>query len=85
MEKPRISQEESSRAARSRCRRDITFEASCDYIVHLGDVYYAGTELAPPPGEEMQHFLQMWPAMPPGRSFTLNSNREMYGGAEKGG
>ncbi|MHA6287232.1 metallophosphoesterase family protein [Maricaulis sp. CAU 1757] len=52
-----------------------------DYIIHLGDVYYAGTETAPPPEEESKHFLSMWPDMPPGRSFTLNSNHEMYGGA----
>src|SRR5574341_1039928 len=52
-----------------------------DYIIHLGDVYYAGTQDAPPPLEESQHFLQMWPQMPARRSFTLNSNHEMYGGA----
>lgn len=52
-----------------------------DYLIHLGDVYYAGTDDAPPPFEEQQHFLSMWPALPPQRSFTLNSNHEMYGGA----
>ena len=52
-----------------------------DYIIHLGDVYYAGTQDAPPSNEEAEHFLKMWPSMPAGRSFTLNSNHEMYGGA----
>lgn len=52
-----------------------------DYLIHLGDVYYAGTQDAPPPGEEHRNFLSMWPPMPPQRSFTLNSNHEMYGGA----
>jgi hypothetical protein len=30
--------------------------------------------------EENRYFLSMWPPMPPQRSFTLNSNHEMYGG-----
>ena len=46
-----------------------------DYIVHLGDVYYAGT-----PDEE-RRFLEHWPGEP-GRSLTLNSNHEMYGGGQ---
>ncbi len=56
-----------------------------DYIVHLGDVYYAGTNfLYPPPGEEQRNFLDQWPTadqQKPGSSFTLNSNHEMYSGA----
>jgi hypothetical protein len=56
-------------------------ELAPSYIVHLGDVYYAGTQNAPQPGEEMHHFLETWPKMPEERSFTLNSNHEMYGGA----
>lgn len=44
-----------------------------DYIIHLGDVYYAGT-----PAEE-ERFLDHWPGQP-GKSLTLNSNHEMYGG-----
>jgi Calcineurin-like phosphoesterase len=46
-----------------------------DYIIHLGDVYYAGTT-----GEEQSNLLGMWPAAYSGRSFTLNSNHEMYDG-----
>lgn len=46
------------------------------YTVHLGDVYYAGTE-----AEEQQKFIGNWPAGAHG-SFTLNSNHEMYSGAK---
>lgn len=60
-----------------------------DYIVHVGDVYYAGTPLASDPnggyyfspGEEKSNLLAQWPASYAGRSFTLNSNHEMYSGA----
>lgn len=50
-----------------------------DHAIHLGDIYYAGTE-----HEINNRFLNMWdfwatPATA-GRSFTLNSNHEMYGG-----
>ena len=47
-----------------------------DYVIHLGDVYYAGT-----PGEVKDRFLKYWPAPDaPGQSFALNSNHEMYSG-----
>jgi hypothetical protein len=48
--------------------------------VHLGDVYYAGTEqsLVLEPYEQ-NNFLSLWPAAP-GGSFALNSNHDMYGG-----
>lgn len=62
-----------------------------DYIIHLGDVYYAGTPLAyqppfvyQPPAEERDNFLDQWPTADQqkvGTSFTLNSNHEMYSGA----
>lgn len=61
---------------------DRVAELKPDYLVHLGDVYYAGTQDRLPPGEEHHNFLQLWPKqLPAGRSFTLNSNHEMYGGA----
>jgi predicted phosphodiesterase len=44
-----------------------------DYTIHLGDVYYAGTN------EEEQNAMQGWPQGRLG-SFTLNSNHEMYSG-----
>jgi len=43
-----------------------------DYLIHLGDVYYAGR-----PEEERLYLLDYWPATN-GTSFTLNSNHEMY-------
>lgn len=45
-----------------------------DYTVHLGDVYYAGTEQ-----QERDNFIKLWPA---GKvdQFALNSNHEMYSG-----
>jgi len=45
-----------------------------DYTIHLGDVYYSGTE-----SEEQQNLVDVWPA---GNiaSYTLNSNHEMYSG-----
>ena len=52
-----------------------------DYLIHLGDVYYAGTDLRPLPGEEQDNFYSKWPDQGPGRNWTLNSNHEMYGAA----
>jgi hypothetical protein len=49
-----------------------------DYVIHLGDIYYAGTE------PECQKFLDNWPlrdasgAPKQGYSFALNGNHEMY-------
>jgi hypothetical protein len=43
------------------------------HTVHLGDVYYAGTE------EEERKFINDWPGGSEG-TFTLNSNHEMYSG-----
>jgi hypothetical protein len=45
-----------------------------DYTIHLGDVYYSGTE-----GEEQSKFVDLWPAGTKG-SLALNSNHEMYSG-----
>ncbi|MES2950534.1 MAG: metallophosphoesterase [Pseudomonadota bacterium] len=50
-------------------------KAHPDYTVHLGDVYYAGT------GEEEENYMTAWPQGTRG-SFTLNSNHEMYNGAQ---
>lgn len=60
-----------------------------DYVVHVGDVYYAGTPMATSPngtyyfspGEEQNNLLSAWTSLFNGRSFTLNSNHEMYTGA----
>jgi hypothetical protein len=54
--------------------------------IHLGDIYYGGIE------GECETFLQLWPfqtniqhpeiGVPPGSSFALNGNHEMYSGGE---
>ena len=50
-----------------------------DHVIHLGDIYYAGTE-----HEINNRFLNLWDfwstTATAGRSFSLNSNHEMYGG-----
>src|SRR5580704_6150555 len=47
-----------------------------DVTIHLGDVYYSGL------ADEEQHLLvNLWPPAPSG-SFALNSNHEMYSGAQ---
>ncbi len=56
-----------------------------DYIIHLGDTYYAGTNASrPPANEEKNNMVDLWQQLTPGfpadRFFTLNSNHEMYGG-----
>jgi hypothetical protein len=45
------------------------------YTVHLGDVYYAGTD------DEERKFVEDWPSGTKG-AFTLNSNHEMYSGGQ---
>jgi hypothetical protein len=56
-----------------------------DYTIHLGDVYYAGTQygLLDAPGEEVTNFVNLWQpgSAPMAATFTLNSNHEMYDGA----
>jgi hypothetical protein len=51
-----------------------------DYTIHLGDVYYAGTA-GFGPDEEINNFVNLWAAGSQG-SFMLNSNHEMYSGAQ---
>lgn len=45
-----------------------------DYVIHLGDIYYAGQD------NEAQSFLKLWPRAGQKRSFALNGNHEMYSG-----
>lgn len=55
-----------------------------DVMVHLGDVYYAGTESGSIlPGEEVEYFVDLWKPGSLGAvaAVTLNSNHEMYSGA----
>lgn len=44
-------------------------------LVHLGDVYYSGTEK-----EIRERFLEYWPRIPGAVSRACNSNHEMYTG-----
>lgn len=48
-----------------------------DHVIHLGDVYYAGT-----PREVENNFLDMWRAFgpPAARYWALNANHDMYSG-----
>ncbi|HJW92726.1 MAG TPA: metallophosphoesterase [Thermoanaerobaculia bacterium] len=46
-----------------------------NYTIHLGDVYYSGTQ-----AEEDANYVKFWQAATAG-SFMLNSNHEMYDGA----
>jgi Calcineurin-like phosphoesterase len=54
-----------------------------DYVVHLGDVYYCGTEDRHPVHEEQDNFLAQWRTGTGAQTcFTLNSNHEMYGATQ---
>ena len=46
-----------------------------DVLMHLGDVYYAGTE-----AEVKERFLELWPTDAGRISRALNGNHEMYSG-----
>jgi hypothetical protein len=48
-----------------------------DSLLHLGDVYYAGTKQ-----EVAERFLNLWPDVRRASSWALNSNHEMYSGGE---
>jgi Calcineurin-like phosphoesterase len=52
-----------------------------DYTIHLGDVYYAGTAGFLDSDEEVNNFVNDWVSGSQG-SFMLNSNHEMYSGAQ---
>ena len=47
-----------------------------DYSIHLGDIYYGGTE-----EEARKNLLDYWPAAKSGGNFAMNGNHEMLGGA----
>jgi hypothetical protein len=53
----------------------IKAAAPFNVLMHLGDVYYSGTEK-----EVQQRFLDAWPRSAGHVSRTLNSNHEMYSG-----
>lgn len=49
--------------------------APFDLLVHLGGIYYSGTEQ-----EVKERFLDLWPRPAGRRSIALNGNHEMYSG-----
>ena len=53
------------------------------YVIHLGDVYYAGTNQSGfiEREYEQENFLDLWPGKA-GLSFALNSNHDMYAHGE---
>lgn len=57
------------------CARSIERNSPYSLIVHLGDVYYSGTD-----DEVEQRFLAPWPRVNGAVSRALNSNHEMYSG-----
>lgn len=54
-------------------------DLKADHTIHLGDVYYSGTD-----DEENNKFIGQWPAgvNESAPSFALNGNHEMYSGGE---
>jgi len=54
---------------------NIQKQAPFDLLLHLGDVYYAGTK-----AEVQERFLDVWPTGAGKISRALNSNHEMYSG-----
>jgi Calcineurin-like phosphoesterase len=57
-------------------------KANPDVTIHLGDVYYAGTSSGFVfNGEEVNNLVNCWPTPASDYNFTLNSNHEMYSGA----
>lgn len=71
----------SSISPSQRIMNDIQSNPNIDYLLHLGDVYYAGTDYRPVSFEEWLNFKILWPDQGAARNFTLNSNHEMYGDA----
>ena len=70
-------------AIRVRDQMDNRAVTAADYFIHLGDTYYAGTGAwRAPVNEETHNLYDLWPQDWSGKSYTLNSNHEMYGAAE---
>jgi len=75
--------------ANAKAVMELVYKQQPDYILHVGDVYYGGTPLVTDPNgqlyyspeEEKDNLLNLWPSGYKGKSFTLNSNHEMYSGA----
>lgn len=60
------------------CARSIEADTKpLDLLLHLGDVYYSGTQ-----HEVRTRFLDKWPKRPDALSRACNANHEMYTGGE---
>jgi hypothetical protein len=57
------------------CMRSMATQRKFDLAMHLGDVYYSGTEK-----EVDARFLKVWPAEAATMNRALNGNHEMYSG-----
>ncbi len=58
------------------CARSMQKDSQClNLLIHLGDVYYSGTET-----EIRERFLKFWPTVAGSVSRACNSNHEMYTG-----
>lgn len=53
----------------------ISITGGFELLMHLGDVYYSGTE-----DEIQERFLNVWPKAAGKRTVAVNSNHEMYSG-----
>jgi hypothetical protein len=59
------------------CAKSIEQAGGYDVVLHLGDVYYSGTE-----SEIKSRFLDLWPKVPGAINRGLNGNHEMYTGGK---
>ena len=60
------------------CARSIEADSRLfDLLLHLGDVYYSGTQ-----SEVRTRFLDKWPKRPEALNRACNANHEMYTGGE---
>src|SRR5690349_13314441 len=55
--------------------QSILADGTFDVLMHLGDVYYSGTEK-----ETEDRFLKLWPKAAAPLNIALNGNHEMYSG-----
>lgn len=65
----------------ARAVADLIKAAKPDYAIHLGDVYYYGAKSPGLWNYEEHKLVKLWQPGTRG-SFTLNSNHEMYAGAQ---
>ena len=59
------------------CAKSIARDGNYAVVMHLGDVYYAGTE-----DEMQQRFHALWPNVQGAKNRALNGNHEMYTGGQ---